>query len=265
MDILYFLKEGASKCDDFELRCSLRSIEKYGRNVGKVYIVGHCPDWLSDEVIKIPYMVDPKKKKHKNLHSQLLYAIRNSDIGVRDNGEFLVSMDDHFYCRLVDFDNYPYYVKGEDILQWKEEAENKVRGLANPRSIEWYENIMISTHNLCKRYNLPTHMSTIHRNMHMNRYELERMSELNDYIISDDTPEVEGFCLALNYRKSYTDIKFDLVEDIKVRNPEDFFTQYRDPAKKIHVFSTRDFKKCDPLYILLKKIYNNKSKYERYE
>ena len=49
MDMLYILGNG-SKHDNQELRWSLRSLEKYGRNVGSIAIVGEPPEWLSPEV-----------------------------------------------------------------------------------------------------------------------------------------------------------------------------------------------------------------------
>lgn len=255
MDILYFLKKGGSKCKNFELRCSLRSIEKFGKNLGKVYIVGYCPDWLSDEVIKIPYETDNSKTKHKNLHDQLLYAIRNSDIGMRDNGEFLIAMDDHFYCREVDFDNYPFYSRIEELpMEINEDKE-----------INKYTQSMINTRKFCEKFNLPTDFSALHRGRHMNRYILEEMGDLNDLISSKDTPDVEGFAIALNYRKAKHYINFKKDKDLKIdnQNIDRFLKIYKSDKKKIHIFSTKDFKEGDPLYFLLKKIYKNKSKYEK--
>ena len=251
MDILYFLKKGGSKCDDFELRCSLRSIEKFGKNVGRIFIVGHCPDWLSDEVIKIPYEVDSNGKKHKNLHSQLLYAIRNSDIGINDNGEFLISMDDHFYIKPTDFHNYPFYVKNKDFPEIVEEDSK----------YKYYDNLLINTKHFCERYNIPPIYSVPHRNMHMNRYVIEEMGELNDLIISGSEPEVEGFCIVQNYRHKYHYTVLTRIDDIKFLKVDEFKENY----KKIHVFSTRNFKNGSRFYILLKKLYPNKSKYEKYE
>lgn len=259
MDILYFLKKGRSKCDDFELRCSLRSIEKFGKNVGRVFVVGHCPDWLSDEVIKIPYEVNPDGKKHKNLHSQLLYAIRNSDIGINDNGEFLISMDDHFYIKTVDFHNYPFYVKNKDFPTELNSDPKK----------RHYDKILINTDNFCQHHNLPSIFSTIHRNMHMNRYVIEEMGELNDLIISESEPEVEGFCIVQNYRHKYHYTILTPANDLKLFTLIDkgsfSVKRFRESYKNVHVFSTKDFNNGSEFYILLKKLYPNKSKYERYE
>lgn len=251
MDILYFLKKGGSKCEDFELRCSLRSVEKFGKNVGRVFVVGYCPDWLSEEVIKIPYEVNPDGKKHKNLHLQLLYAIRNSDIGINDNGEFLISMDDHFYIKPTDFHNYPFYVKKKSFPDKVEEDS----------TYKYYDNLLVNTKQFCEKHNLPSIYSTIHRNMHMNRYAIEEMGELNDLIVSDTEPEVEGFCIIQNYRHKYHYTILTRIDDIKFHKVAEFRENY----KQIHVFSTRNFNNRSAFYILLKKLYPNKSKYEKYE
>ena len=52
MDIVYILGTG-SKHDNIELRMSLRSICKYGQNIGRVIVAGDPVDWLSDDVVKI--------------------------------------------------------------------------------------------------------------------------------------------------------------------------------------------------------------------
>lgn len=47
MDAVYFLKH--SRCQDVELRFSLRSVAKYFEDVDKVWIFGDCPDFISDD------------------------------------------------------------------------------------------------------------------------------------------------------------------------------------------------------------------------
>lgn len=62
-------------------------------------------------MIKVPYTPDPNLPKGKNIFKQILYTVENTDIGINHGGEFLISMDDHFYFRNTDFNNYPFYVK----------------------------------------------------------------------------------------------------------------------------------------------------------
>ncbi|EMI17618.1 hypothetical protein RMSM_05461 [Rhodopirellula maiorica SM1] len=47
MDVLYFLKH--SRCDDLEIRFSLRSVAQNFPDAGKVWIFGDCPAFLSDD------------------------------------------------------------------------------------------------------------------------------------------------------------------------------------------------------------------------
>lgn len=109
MDILYIVGNG-SDWDDNELRYSLRSIAKNGRNLGRVFLVGHKPKWVSDQVTHIP-CDDPLHVKHKNILNKVLTAMEKSDIGQH----FLISSDDHYYVQPTDFDNLPVYFKNIEI------------------------------------------------------------------------------------------------------------------------------------------------------
>ena len=105
MDILYVIGQG-SKHDNLELRWSLRSISKYGANVGNVIVAGFPPDWLSEKVIKIPVR-DKYSYKHSNILRCIEEVVDNNIVA----GDFLYSSDDHFYVKQTDFDHYPYYIK----------------------------------------------------------------------------------------------------------------------------------------------------------
>ena len=84
MDIVYILGTG-SKHDNIELRMSLRSICKYGRNVGRVIVAGDPVDWLSDDVVKVKIPVKYKRKHHEMMN-RVQFCVEN---GIVD-GEFLV-------------------------------------------------------------------------------------------------------------------------------------------------------------------------------
>lgn len=109
MDILYVIGRG-SDWDNNELRYSLRSIAKNGKNIDRVYIVGYKPDWVSDLVTYIP-CDDPYDRAHKNILHKVLWAIDHSDIG----SHFLISSDDHYYTKETDFDAYPVYYRYLDM------------------------------------------------------------------------------------------------------------------------------------------------------
>lgn len=150
MDILYIVGTG-SKWDNNELRYSLRSIEKFGRNVGRVFIVGHKPSFVSDAVTHIP-CDDPYNRKHKNILNKVITAIEKSDIGKH----FIVSSDDHFYTREVDFDNFPVYYQASVIQT--EPGEGKKRNNYH-RSLE-------QTKEMLEKWGLPTFQTNPHCNTH---------------------------------------------------------------------------------------------------
>ena len=52
-DVVYVVGKPDKCKDNYMLRASLRSIAKYGKNIGRVIVAGYPPDWLSDAVVKV--------------------------------------------------------------------------------------------------------------------------------------------------------------------------------------------------------------------
>ena len=258
MDILYIIGEGCSQCNNKELRYSLRSIEKYGKGVCRVYVVGYCPDWLSDEVVKIPFTQPFKRlgdavpdslskmaNKHSNLIASLLYAVDNSDIG----DEFLVSCDDHIYIREVDFDNYPFYCK-------KFKDDNLLPMVGGSK----YQKTLANTRAICKEDGLSEYYATLHRNMHISRKSINECRERLENAAKTPTL-LEPFAYLINHR--YTkdkDFEFTVVKDLKIDGAREW---YRVNSKDSEVFSMFDFKKGCGLDTLIRLKFPNKSKYEK--
>ena len=248
MDLLYIVGKN-SKCDDFELRCSLRSIEKYGRNVGNVYVVGHCPDWLSDNVHKLPCedyntnTVTPVPKA-QNIAKKLLYAVDNSDIGE----EFLVSMDDHFYIRETDFDNYPYY------------ANRNMGGAHIVKNLvpngEYSEFIKKCGENLIS-VGLSDICFVLHRNFHVSRKSISECREIINTFIENNRP-FEVFLLLLNHVFTTGGCVPEFARDVRLSNGSEWWKTATD-----HVFSTADFRCGSGLHTLMRQLYDKPSKYEK--
>lgn len=261
MDILYLVGTG-SKCDNFELKCSLRSIEKYGINVDRVFVCGYCPAWLSDDVIKIEKPINKSTNnfdKNKNIYRDLIYAVENTDIGVNHNGDFLVSMDDHFYIKETDFDNYPYYVKDYPLRQCRHYLPLVFE---SGFKSENYQRLLVSTANFLKDRGFSYINFTLHRNMHINRYVLlDEMKELNNEIFSNDNIFIEGNATVLNFMYTKHPFKYEIVKDNKTNNPLIIYNFIKTGE---HVFSTADFSiDSKKLCSVLNKLYPNKSKYEK--
>lgn len=251
MDIVYLVGEGYSKCKNNELRYSLRSIEKYGKNVDRVYVVGYCPDWLSDEVIKIPLGQEYLKhsgiiEKHHNILKTILYVIDNTDIGE----DFLISMDDHFYIKETDFDNYPIYAK---IVA----GDTQITTTKNPPTN--YGKFMLKTKHLLETFGLPTYFFTLHRNMHVFRDTVKQCRDLLENFIENGVA-FEHIAFLLNYRYKQNPFQFKSVKDTKIKSKNDW---HKVNADTTEVFSTYDFESGSELDILIGSLFPEKSKYEK--
>lgn len=140
MDVLYILGKG-SKHNNEELRYSLRSLEYYcGGCLGKVYLVGECPDWVNKERVTYIPFADKYDRKCKNIWAKILYAIDHSDLP----DEFLISSDDIFHIKQQDLNHYPYYHKNGLYVG----VASHLRG-----TNIWY--ILEETKQLLRKYNYP--------------------------------------------------------------------------------------------------------------
>jgi len=152
MDIVYIVGNGSID-DNLELRNSLRSIEKYGRNVGKVIVAGRPPEFLSDEVIKLR-VLDKYPYKHSNILTCIETVVKEGLV----SGDFLYSSDDHFYVRETDFDNYPVYKKADELRKKVSYSDPYFK----------YHRSLVDTRLLLEKHGLPICNYSQHCNTHMN-------------------------------------------------------------------------------------------------
>lgn len=102
MDVVYYLGKGSLENDD-ELRFSLRSLEKYMGDLGKVFVVGEKPDWLGG--VEHLTAFDEQKKQWQNV----LLKVRQVCSLPNLSAEFLLMNDDFFAVE-------PF--RGEDVPFW---------------------------------------------------------------------------------------------------------------------------------------------------
>lgn len=102
MDIVYVVGTG-SRWKDNELRYSLRSIEKYLKGYGNVYIVGHLPDW----VINVTHIHcdDIKGRKELSIMRKIHTACRDERI----TEDFCFFNDDHFLLKELNSRDIKYW------------------------------------------------------------------------------------------------------------------------------------------------------------
>lgn len=104
IDVLY-LVGNSSRCNNNELRLSLRSLDNFGRNIGKIYVLGLVNeiDWLTDDVTKI--QVDNiSDDKIQNINNCILEFMKITD---RD---FVLMYDDFILVKELDFEKIGYNI-----------------------------------------------------------------------------------------------------------------------------------------------------------
>ena len=149
MDILYTLGTG-SNWDNKELLYSLRSIDRYCKNVGRVFIASvELPSFIDPATVTHVPSCDLGEIRHLNIMNKVEEAILHSDIA----DDFLLSSDDHFYIKPTDFDLYPYYYIEQPL---------------KPRRQQYWQSVR-DTRAFLAAHGLPTYATNPHCNTHFNR------------------------------------------------------------------------------------------------
>lgn len=206
MDILYIVGQG-SKWRDNELRYSLRSIEKNGINVGRVFIAGYIPPFINPKTVGCLRVQDKYTVKHYNILHAIEQAVENLPL----SEHFLYSSDDHFYIAPTDFDAYPHYWRGVE-LPTKVEPDEKNRV---------YHTTLLSTRKLLECFDLPCHHFAWHGNTHFNT----RLWNEPDFVrlrrLSYLMPEgCEPTCLMNNYWLAHEPFEPIVRQDLKLTSHE---------------------------------------------
>lgn len=104
MDVLYYIGNGSMR-HNIELRFSLRSLEKFGKNIDRVFIIGNKPEFIKNVEY---YWVEDKNEWWKNAFIKTKTAIEK---GITE--DFLLMNDDFFMLADFDAETYPFYHRGE--------------------------------------------------------------------------------------------------------------------------------------------------------
>jgi hypothetical protein len=245
MDVLYVLGKG-SKHKDQELCWSLRSLERYGINVGNVYIVGECPIWVNKKVVTHIPCNDPYNRKCKNIWHKVLYAIDHCEIG----NEFLLSADDIFHIKPIDIDNYPYYHKnGKEVGSSESANDTPIAEILN------------ETRSLLQKYKYPLEdYGGGHCLHHVNVSILRRMPKITADVFSGNRGGAFDVIMGNAIVKLQNPITTPRT-DIKLRvvnNEKDFYKQIGDAES----FSVSDRVLDGFVGKWLRKEFRRKCKYE---
>lgn len=106
IDVLFILGSG-SKFGNEELKYSLRSLETYVKDYGRVFITGVCPPFIDKS--KVIYTPESDISTPTYNHwLKVTQTIKKTDISDR----FVLMYDDIFFVKPVELSNYPFYQKG---------------------------------------------------------------------------------------------------------------------------------------------------------
>lgn len=103
MDIVYILGKDL-RHDYVELRYSIRSMVKHLDKVGKLIIVGECPEYLKG-AIHIPAPDQHQHNTARNIYQKILAACDDR----RVSGNFMCCSDDYFLLRDFTTEGFPYF------------------------------------------------------------------------------------------------------------------------------------------------------------
>ena len=145
MILVYIVRiaPGCSGWDENELRYSLRSVEKYGRNVDKIVIAGDKPAWLTN-VTHSP-IGDPYPLRYNNTWHKMKMLCHNI------NEPFCLMNDDFFLTAETDFNAIPDYYDG-DINSLTERY----------RRINTYTSVLYSTRHVLVQNGRPLRNHAVH-------------------------------------------------------------------------------------------------------
>ena len=162
IDVMIPLGTG-SQFKNLELRYCLRSLERYGRGIRRVVIVGEKPKWLSEAATHIycPYFDGPKDAR---IAFKTLWAFEHTDL----SNEILFANDDYIFREIFDVRQVPPYQRGTLL-----DAANRHDGTPSD-----YHAILKATHDLLLLAKLPAYFYDIHVPI---RYRRDKFVELKPW------------------------------------------------------------------------------------
>ena len=135
-----------------ELVYSLRSVEKHGRRVGEVFIVGADTPELKN-VVNVPF-ADKKQRVSINIWEKLVAIAENPQISER----FLFLNDDFYITKDFDAESIPMYARPGTLASYKSRV---------PKTI--YQKMLYATHDALQSRGLPIENFATHQPVNLEK------------------------------------------------------------------------------------------------
>jgi len=196
IDVLYILGKGSLYGNE-ELRYSLRSLDKFGQNVGRLFITGECPEFINREKITFLPEIDIGCPAI-NHWWKVDQTFRKTDIGEKA----LLMYDDIFFCKQTDCANYPW--------RWRDE-------LPTLRPDGEYRRSLYNSGLFLEKKNLPVMNYTLHQPC---IYEKDKFLSLEKYFV-DWKMDGIGMSPRCVYANMFVQEKTNQMDDLKIRSKVD--------------------------------------------
>lgn len=197
MDILYLFRHSAA--GDFEIRHSLRSVQKYLPYIRKIWILGDRPRFLSDDTSVIEHVphgyVAGIASYRLPLRNLFLLTFLGSLIP-KLNHEFLVCGDDYFMLDHVSEEE----MREDRVLENLDELKSRGRGI--------WKDALWRTYDLLKRLDYPCYNFETHCPAYMTKTRvLEAFCAFRDFVTEDYLYGPLAFTSIQNHACKYGAVK----------------------------------------------------------
>ncbi len=240
IDVVYLINK-QSNHNNIELVYSLRSLEKYLKNYRDIYIIGELPD---NFLINIKhYNIKDEFYKQQNIMQKIKFAC--NIVGLSEN--FIFFNDDHFLCKEVDANTYPYYF-----------STSKFNKIIVREETDVYRNITADTYKLLmqKNFNNYPKYFDIHTPIIYNKAEFIRIMELVNW----DATKIGYLVKSLYCNTTKISLHIEELKDMKVNSPVK--GKLKDYLANRNVFSIGDGAINEDFLNQMEEMYPNKSKHE---
>lgn len=260
MDIVYTYRHAR---DDFELRYSLRSVERHAAFVRKVWIYGDRPDFLSADttvVEHVPHELNAAVLGVKTPIRSFFLMLYLSSLIPELTSEYLWFSDDFFLLR-------DYSVEDARVVRYLEDLKRTPRP-ARPGQDPWKDQVWRTYDNLRWRgygvYNFETHTPT-----HLTKRRVaDAYGAFRDLITEGPTDGITAATAILNHAHKHEGFGVRLMRKERAgywgRPPQSYGHVIRDTCGSTFL-NFDDAALCDPLRRFLHERFPNRSRFERDE
>lgn len=225
----------ASHTQDVELRYALRSVEKYLKGYGEVFIIGQAPHWIKNVTVIPATDNDKIYYKERNIFNKIMLACQDS----RVSEDFLFMNDDHFLFSEFEAAEFPYYYHGQ-ISKQVSRTDPYVNTIKN--TISQVETDLVE-------------YSDIHAPIVYNKQEFQMCMKDIDWTIKF------GYCIKTLYTAA-EDLADTVYPDLKLSGPLSS-REIKEKIKDRLFFSTNDNVMEGGMLAVFEELYPKPSRYER--